>query len=133
MMEPVVPRFQWRQRVQALLDLYNDGSFPECPVEALLGFHEKAGVCQAPEAWPFNSRLQHLATPFALLPSALLTSPVWGSVPIEVPRKGGCCNLAMTISNGSSTSPQSPERGDSLKGRCYDRSRSPVGKLLKFV
>jgi nitrogen fixation protein NifZ len=36
MMEPVVPRFQWGQRVQALLDLYNDGSFPECPVEALL-------------------------------------------------------------------------------------------------
>ena len=30
-----------------------------------------------PETWPFNSRFQHLATPFALLPSALLTSPVW--------------------------------------------------------
>ena len=36
MMEPVVPKFQWGQRVQALADLYNDGSFPECPAEALL-------------------------------------------------------------------------------------------------
>jgi nitrogen fixation protein NifZ len=36
MMEPAVPKFQWGQRVQALLDLYNDGSFPECPAEALL-------------------------------------------------------------------------------------------------
>ena len=36
MMEPVNPKFQWGQRVQALLDLYNDGSFPECPPEALL-------------------------------------------------------------------------------------------------
>ena len=36
MMEPVSPKFQWGQRVQALLDLYNDGSFPECPPEALL-------------------------------------------------------------------------------------------------
>jgi nitrogen fixation protein NifZ len=35
MMEPVVPKFQWGQRVQALIDLY-DGSFPECPAEALL-------------------------------------------------------------------------------------------------
>ena len=36
MMEPVVSKFQWGQRVQALLDLYNDGSFPESPAEALL-------------------------------------------------------------------------------------------------
>jgi nitrogen fixation protein NifZ len=36
MMEPVGPKFQWGQRVQALLDLYNDGTFPECPPEALL-------------------------------------------------------------------------------------------------
>jgi nitrogen fixation protein NifZ len=34
--EPVVPKFQWGQRVQALLDLYNDGSFPESEPEALL-------------------------------------------------------------------------------------------------
>lgn len=36
MIEPVEPKFQWGQRVQALLDLYNDGSFPESPPEALL-------------------------------------------------------------------------------------------------
>jgi nitrogen fixation protein NifZ len=36
MIEPAAPKFQWGQRVQALLDLYNDGSFPECPAEALL-------------------------------------------------------------------------------------------------
>jgi nitrogen fixation protein NifZ len=36
MMEPAVAKFQWGQRVQALLDLYNDGSFPECEPEALL-------------------------------------------------------------------------------------------------
>jgi nitrogen fixation protein NifZ len=34
--EPVVPRFQWGQRVQALLDLHNDGSFPESPPDELL-------------------------------------------------------------------------------------------------
>ena len=36
MTEAAGPKFQWGQRVQALLDLYNDGSFPECPPEALL-------------------------------------------------------------------------------------------------
>ncbi len=36
MTEPVVPRFQWGQRVQALLDLHNDGSYPECPPDELL-------------------------------------------------------------------------------------------------
>ncbi|MGP6156155.1 MAG: nitrogen fixation protein NifZ [Vulcanimicrobiaceae bacterium] len=36
MMETVVPKFQWGQRVRALLDLHNDGSFPECPEDALL-------------------------------------------------------------------------------------------------
>lgn len=36
MTEPVVPKYQWGQRVHAVLDLYNDGSFPECPADALL-------------------------------------------------------------------------------------------------
>lgn len=36
MTEPAVPKFQWGQRVRATLDLYNDGTFPECPAEALL-------------------------------------------------------------------------------------------------
>lgn len=36
MTDPVMPKYEWGQRVQALLDLYNDGSFPESPPEALL-------------------------------------------------------------------------------------------------
>jgi len=34
--EPRLPRFQWGQRVKALTDLHNDGSFPDAAVEALL-------------------------------------------------------------------------------------------------
>jgi nitrogen fixation protein NifZ len=30
------PRFDWGQRVQAATDLFNDGSYPEEPVDALL-------------------------------------------------------------------------------------------------
>jgi nitrogen fixation protein NifZ len=30
------PRYEWGQRVQAVADLFNDGSFPEQPPEALL-------------------------------------------------------------------------------------------------
>lgn len=36
MIEPRLPKFQWGQRVRALQDLHNDGSFPDTPVEALL-------------------------------------------------------------------------------------------------
>jgi nitrogen fixation protein NifZ len=36
MIEPRIPRFQWGQRVKALVDLHNDGSFPDAAVEALL-------------------------------------------------------------------------------------------------
>jgi nitrogen fixation protein NifZ len=36
MIEPQKPKFQWGQRVCALSDLYNDGTFPEHPAEALL-------------------------------------------------------------------------------------------------
>ena len=36
MFEPRLPRYQWGQRVKALIDLHNDGSFPDSPVEALL-------------------------------------------------------------------------------------------------
>jgi nitrogen fixation protein NifZ len=35
-MEPSQPKFQWGQRVRASTDLFNDGSFPEQPLEALL-------------------------------------------------------------------------------------------------
>ena len=30
------PKFRWGQRVAALIDLYNDGSHPEVPLDALL-------------------------------------------------------------------------------------------------
>jgi len=36
MIEPRSPKYQWGQRVSALLDLFNDGSFPEQPPQALL-------------------------------------------------------------------------------------------------
>jgi nitrogen fixation protein NifZ len=36
MIEPRLPRFQWGQRVKALVDLHNDGSFPDAALEALL-------------------------------------------------------------------------------------------------
>jgi len=36
MIEPRLPKYQWGQRVKALIDLHNDGSFPDAPLEALL-------------------------------------------------------------------------------------------------
>ena len=36
MIEPRVPKFQWGQRVAALTDLHNDGSFPGAELETLL-------------------------------------------------------------------------------------------------
>jgi nitrogen fixation protein NifZ len=36
MMERAAPKFAWGQRVRAVSDLYNDGSFPDFPEEALL-------------------------------------------------------------------------------------------------
>lgn len=36
MIEPVQPKFEWGQRVRALVDLYNDGSYPDQPPNALL-------------------------------------------------------------------------------------------------
>lgn len=50
------PKFQWGQRVTALIDLFNDGSYPEVPADALLvalgahgeivqiGHHEEANL-----------------------------------------------------------------------------------------
>jgi nitrogen fixation protein NifZ len=34
--EPRFPIYQWGQRVRALNDLHNDGSYPDAPAEALL-------------------------------------------------------------------------------------------------
>jgi nitrogen fixation protein NifZ len=36
MMEAGKPRFEWGQRVKAVADLFNDGSYPERPFNALL-------------------------------------------------------------------------------------------------
>ena len=36
MIEARLPKYQWGQRVRAMVDLHNDGSFPDAPAEALL-------------------------------------------------------------------------------------------------
>ena len=36
MMDPEEPKFRWGQPVLAAVDLFNDGSFPEQPQDALL-------------------------------------------------------------------------------------------------
>lgn len=36
MFEPRLPKFQWGQRVKALIDLRNDGTFPDAPEQGLL-------------------------------------------------------------------------------------------------
>jgi nitrogen fixation protein NifZ len=36
MIEPRAPKFQWGQRVAALGDLHNDGSYPDAELAALL-------------------------------------------------------------------------------------------------
>jgi nitrogen fixation protein NifZ len=36
MIEPRQPKYQWGQPVRASIDLYNDGSFPDQPADALL-------------------------------------------------------------------------------------------------
>ncbi len=36
MIEPRLPKYQWGQRVKTLVDLHNDGSFPDAPDQALL-------------------------------------------------------------------------------------------------
>jgi nitrogen fixation protein NifZ len=36
MIDPRLPKFQWGQRVRTLVDLVNDGSFPDAADDALL-------------------------------------------------------------------------------------------------
>jgi nitrogen fixation protein NifZ len=36
MIEPRLPRYDWGMRVKALIDLHNDGTYPDKPVEGLL-------------------------------------------------------------------------------------------------
>ena len=35
-MEPRIPKYDWGQRVAATVDLMNDGSYPDAPLDALL-------------------------------------------------------------------------------------------------
>lgn len=35
-LEPRFPKYQWGQKVKTLIDLFNDGSYPDMPEEALL-------------------------------------------------------------------------------------------------
>jgi nitrogen fixation protein NifZ len=43
MTETSAPRYEWGQRVQAAADLFNDGSYPQHPLEALLVQNGEAG------------------------------------------------------------------------------------------
>lgn len=43
MFEPRLPRYQWGQRVKTLIDLRNDGTFPNAEPEALLVSNGNAG------------------------------------------------------------------------------------------
>ena len=36
MIEPRMPKYQWGQRVRALADLQNDGSYPNVPADMVL-------------------------------------------------------------------------------------------------
>lgn len=36
MIEPALPKFEWGQRVRSLLDLENDGSYPDRPESGML-------------------------------------------------------------------------------------------------
>jgi len=36
MIEPAIPKYQWGQRVKTLVDLLNDGSYPQVPEKDLL-------------------------------------------------------------------------------------------------
>ena len=47
MIEPRIPRYQWGQRVKALIDLFNDGSFPDAAVDArLVGVGDTGEIVQ---------------------------------------------------------------------------------------
>jgi len=47
MIEPRLPKYQWGQRVKALIDLFNDGSFPDTPVDTrLVGVGDTGEIVQ---------------------------------------------------------------------------------------
>lgn len=35
-LEPRFPKYEWGMKVKTLIDLHNDGSYPDAPAEALL-------------------------------------------------------------------------------------------------
>jgi nitrogen fixation protein NifZ len=43
MMQTDAPSYEWGQHVQAAADLFNDGSYPEQPVDGLLASRGEAG------------------------------------------------------------------------------------------
>jgi len=43
MMSPREPKYRWGQRIVAACDLYNDGSYPEEPPDALLARSGEGG------------------------------------------------------------------------------------------
>jgi hypothetical protein len=73
-----------------------------------LGFHERAGACQAPRGVAVNSPSPTLRHTFRLASIRTLNEPSLGSVPVEVPRKGGRCHLEMTISKDQSLARSHP-------------------------
>lgn len=47
MIEPRLPKYQWGQRVKAVIDLRNDGTFPHAAHEALLvGIGDQGEIVQ---------------------------------------------------------------------------------------
>jgi len=42
-MDATMPRYEWGQQVHAVVDLFNDGSYPEQPIDALLVSNGEAG------------------------------------------------------------------------------------------
>lgn len=47
MVEPRIPKYQWGQRVKALIDLFNDGSFPDAAADArLVGVGDTGEIVQ---------------------------------------------------------------------------------------
>jgi nitrogen fixation protein NifZ len=47
MIEPRIPKYQWGQRVKALIDLFNDGSFPDAAADArLVGVGDAGEIVQ---------------------------------------------------------------------------------------
>jgi nitrogen fixation protein NifZ len=51
MMQAGIPQYAWGQCVQAARDLYNDGSYPDQPLDALLVRSGEAGEVVQTRGW----------------------------------------------------------------------------------